>query len=122
MTATDVVTAGNVLNNLTSETASIVKELFRASMGSPLLAAGALIIMADILEKQLKLITPDTAALLKGLATAGLGIDMASAILSDVTGIFHLNAVPNSLNGPTTLAPSYGSDAKTRLQVVKEGD
>ena len=111
----------NVVNNLVSESSGIIKELLHAAMASPLLAFFVGFAGADILEKQFKILSPDAAATIKGILAAALGVDMASAVLSDITGIFHIGASQNpDVVGSklTTFAPTESKDRQQATQKV----
>src|SRR5207249_4498650 len=89
-----VITSGNVLNNLVSESSLIIREFFRAAMGSPILAVAAALIVEDILEKKLQLISPDAGIGIKTALGGLIGADIASGVLGALSG------------GHETLAPT----------------
>src|SRR5947208_16185230 len=87
--ATTVATAGSVINTLTANASLIIREFFRAAMGSPILAVAAAMMTSDILEKQLKILSSSTAFDIK-LAIGGL---VGAEVVADVFG-----AVENGLS------------------------
>src|SRR5438046_6814853 len=92
-----VITSGNVLNNLVSESSLIIREFFRAAMGSPILAITASLIVSDILEKKLQLISSDAGLGIKIAVSALVGADVTAEVLGAITG-GHENLVPSPIS------------------------
>jgi len=105
-----VITSGNVLNNLVSESSLIIREFFRASMGSPILALTASLIVTDLLEKKLGLLSSDAGLGIKIAIGALLGGDITGEVLGALSG-GHENL------GPQTVVQNYSDQIKTPTTV-----
>jgi uncharacterized protein (DUF697 family) len=111
-----VITSGNVLNNLVSESSLIIREFFRAAMGSPILAATAALIVEDLMEKKFGLISSDAGLAIKASIATLIGADIAASIA---------DAVPFSGKGTNPLVPGAlsvsnndGKENKTQVQNI----
>ena len=105
-----VITSANVLNNLVSESSLIIREFFRAAMGSPILAITASLIVSDILEKKLQLISSDAGLGIKIAIGALVGGDITAEVLGAISG-GHENL------GPQTVAPTYVESEKGIVKI-----
>jgi len=85
--AQSVAEIGATSRTAISEVSGIIRQLLKSGMTSHIIAAGSMIIIADIMEKSLKILSPDAALLVKVISAAYVGSDVTGQVLSGFTHV-----------------------------------
>ena len=115
------IAAADVLNNIVGQFGGIIRELLKAGMSSNIIGFTTAMIVVDLLEKQAKILSSDTAMLIKGVTGAMVGVGLTSDILSAIPIKFSFgkSEATDVTTLPQVLVIQTGGEQQSALPLLK---
>ena len=116
------IAAAEVLKKIVGESGGIIRELLKAGMSSNIIGFATVMIIVDLLEKQAKILSSDTALLIKGVTSSMVGVSMASSVIASITDLTHIfgdSKNPTVTDLPQVLVIQTGGEQQSALPLLK---